>query len=291
MNHPRECNFRIVPRALAALVAIGILASCTTGVVYNRLDRLAYWYFSRQVTLSDAQARSLREDLRLLLQWHRRSELPRYAALLESLSRDASRPIGRERIDVARVEIEGLWRDVVRGASPQAARWLAGLRDAQIDELLRNLAQDDEELREKYCDPDAATLARRRERTIVSAIEDWTGRLSRDQRALVKATVAGLEPTGCEWVANQQLFRRDFRALLAERTPEAAFGETLARFLLSPEERWTETYRRRFLANRERVVTLLAEIDATLSPKQRARLASRFHDLARDLRGLAAPRT
>ncbi|MGH8310305.1 MAG: DUF6279 family lipoprotein, partial [Steroidobacteraceae bacterium] len=163
------------------------------------------------------------------------------------------------RIDVARVEVEGLWRDVVRRASPQAARRLADLSDAQIDELLRNLAQDDEELREKYCDPDAATLARRRERTIVSAIEDWTGRLSRDQRAL-----------------------------LAERTPEAAFGETLARFLLSPEERWTETYRRRFLANRERVVTLLAEIDAALSPKQRARLAARFHDLARDLRGLAA---
>jgi hypothetical protein len=281
----------MVPRTAAVLAALMLFAGCTTGFVYNRLDRVAYWYFSRQVTLSEVQAQHLRTDLRQLLQWHRRSELPRYAALLDSLSRDARHPIGRARIDASRREIEALWRDVVQRASPHAALWLAELSDAQLEELFGNLAQDDDELRAKYCEPDERTLARRRERAVFSGIAEWTGRLSREQRELVKATVAKLEPTGCEWVANQRVFRRDLRTLLESRTREPTFAESLGRFLLSPEERWTERYRQSFVANREHVVSLLAQIDATLSPRQRTRLAGKFADLARDLRNLAQARS
>ncbi|HKZ74000.1 MAG TPA: DUF6279 family lipoprotein [Steroidobacteraceae bacterium] len=275
---------------MLAGIALALLAGCTTGILYNRLDWLTHWYFSRQVTLTDEQSKSLREDLRVLLQWHRRSELPRYAALLEAFARDAAQPIGRERIELARTAVEGLWRDLVQQASPQAALWLADLTDTQLDELFESLAEEDDDRREEYCEADAATLDKRRERTIVSAIEDWTGRLSREQRRLVKDAVSELEPTGCPWVEHQQVFRRELRLLLAQRSRDTAFGEALARFLLAPEERWTDEYRRGFTANRERIVTLLADLDASLSPRQRARLTDRFASLARDLRDLSRVR-
>ena len=290
MVHRRQCSFRIAPRTLAALAALLLVSGCTTGFVYNRLDRVAYWYFSRQVTLSDAQSSDLKTELTQLLQWHRRSELPRYSALLEELARDAARPLGRRRIDAIRLEVEELWRDVLRQVAPRAAGWLADLTDEQIDELLANLAQDDEELREKYCEPDERTLARRRERSLASAIEEWTGRLTREQRSLVRAAVADLDATGCEWVANQKIFRQELRRLLVTRTRDREFSDALTQLLLTPEERWTDTYRERFVANRERVITLLAEIDVTLSPRQRARLVRRFDRLAQDLRDLARSR-
>jgi hypothetical protein len=273
--------------ALALAVLVG-LAGCGTQLLYNRLDTVMYFYVSTQVSLQDSQSAGLRSALRGLLDWHRRSELPRYAQFAESLAADAAAPLGRARIDRARLDIEALWRDSVARAAPDAARWLAGLQPVQLVELFASLGEDDADLRKEYCDASEPERSRKREKSLRESLEGWVGRLDPAQRALVGERFAQLAPTGCGWVENRVRFREQMRRTIERRTTLADYPDTLTRLMMRPEQQWDGAYRARFDANREVIVSLLADLDATLDARQRRRLVEKLGGYARDFRELAA---
>lgn len=284
---------RHAPRRVAATLVLALcaalgLAGCGTQLLYNRLDMVLHLYVSTQVSLQDSQSVGLRTVLRGLLDWHRRSELPKYAQFVEGLAADAARPLGRARIDRARLEVEALWRDSVARGAPDAARWLAQLKPAQLDELFASLGEDDADQREEYCDAPEAQRRREREKTLRDSLEDWVGRLDAAQRALVSERFARVTSTGCGWVENRVRFRAEMRRTIDGRDAIADYPGTLARLLMRPEDQWDAGYRARFDANREVVVSLLADLDATLEPRQRRRLVEKLSGYARDFRELAA---
>lgn len=273
----------------AALVAAAVfVAGCSSQFVYNRLDSLAYLYVKTQVSLEDLQAAELRGSLRSFLEWHRSSELPRYAEFAQGLARDAARPLGRARIDQARIEIERLWRDAVARGGPDAARFLASLRPAQRAELFASLGADDDALRKEYCDTPAEKRLERQQRSFTRAAERWVGTLTAAQKQLVARRLAALAPTSCGWAENRIRVRLALRALVEQSASEPDYPRKVTRLLSSPEELWDPAYRAAFEANRDAIIDLLAELDAQLTARQRARLAEQFTAYARDFRQWAA---
>jgi hypothetical protein len=289
MRFDSSASVGIVQRLrCGALVALCLLfAGCGTQLLYNRLDTLISFYVSTQVSLEPGQSASLKSALRDFLSWHRRSELPRYAEFAESLARDAAAPLGRARIDQARAEVEALWRGSVARGAPAAARWLAGLSTAQIDELFASFAEDDDDLREEYCEASEQQRDREREKAFISATQDWVGRLSPAQRALVRERLAALVPSSCGWVESRQLVRAALRATVETQRGQQGFEAQVANLLTHPEDSWRRDYRLAFDANREAIVSLLAELDASFSEQQRARLAGRLLGFAADFHELA----
>jgi hypothetical protein len=275
-------------RCAALLCGALLLVGCSSQFLYNRLDTVAYLYLKTQVSLEDLQSAQLRGSLRDFLAWHRSSELPRYAAFAQSLARDAAQPLGRARIDRARLDIEALWRDAVSRAAPDAARFLAGLNATQRDELFESLAEDDPDLREEYCETPEPKRRRKQFDSFVDTAEDWVGTLTPAQRELVASRLGALRPTSCGWVDNRMRVRRGFRELLERADGDAAWVGELRRLMANPEERWDPAYRAAFEANRDAIVSLLAELDVTLSQRQRARLSETLTGYARDFRDLAA---
>lgn len=276
---------------LAGLIAAAVLiAGCSSQFVYNRLDALAYLYVKTQVSLEDLQAAELRGSLRSFLEWHRSSELPRYAEFAQALARDAARPLGRVRIDQARLDIERLWRDAVARAGPDAARFLAGLRPAQQAELFASLGKDDDKLRRDYCETPAPRRLERQQRSFTRAAESWLGPLTAAQKQLVAARLAALRPTSCGWVENRIRVRLALRSLVERSAIDADYVGAVTRLLASPEDFWDPAYRAAFEANRDAIIDLLAELDAQLTTRQRARLSEQLTNYARDFRQLAASR-
>jgi hypothetical protein len=288
---PADSN-RHAPRRVGATLALALaaavgLAGCGTQLLYNRLDTVLHLYVSTQVSLQDSQSVGLRTALRGLLDWHRRSEMPRYAQFVEALAADAAVPLGRERIDRARLDVEALWRDSVARGAPEAARWLAQLQPRQLDELFASLGEDDADLREEYCDASEAERRREREKSLRSSIEDWVGSLDVAQRAMVSERYARLAPTGCGWVENRIRLRDELRDTIERRDTFADYPGTLTWLMLRPEQRWDAAYRASFDANREVIVELLGDLDATLDARQRRRLVQKLEGFARDFRELA----
>jgi hypothetical protein len=252
------------------------------------MDTLLYFQLASEVTLDDEQAGALRASLRELHAWHRGAALPAYAEFLETLADDMAQPMGAGAIDAARIGLEALWRDTVAGFAPAAARWLASLDPAQREEFFAALAERDEELRREYCDIGDEERRRNREQAVVSALGDWLGRLGPEQRTLVREQLQAIDANGCDWIANRADFRERLRQVVDTHTADPHYGARLARLLMHPEDGWDPAYRARYAANSEVVVTMLAELDRTLTERQRARLGSKLRRYALDFRELAA---
>ena len=271
-----------VGRVLVAGALLAMLAGCGSRFVYNRLDWISHYYLSNQVTLDDGQSRALQAELDDFFDWHRHSELPRYAQFLDRMASDAVRPVNVAQLEAGQREVDGFMRDSAAHAAPDAARWLDELRPAQIDELFENLAQKDRKARGENCE---APLAERREksaRKFVDRVEEWTGELTRPQRALILARYAALGRDDCEELAARERSRLEFRALVDRYRATPQFADRIAVFLAHrPVDR----------ADRERFLRLLVDINHSLTPEQRERTVGRLRLYAREMRGLAAETT
>jgi Family of unknown function (DUF6279) len=279
---------RRFPRVAALLLIAVTLIGCGTQLIYNRVPWLAATYIGNQVSMDSSQSRALRAGLDDFFRWHRSNELPRYADFLDRLARDLQTPTTFAAVDGARIEIETFVRDSALRSAPAAARWSASLTTAQLDEFLASLAEDDDEAREEYCNPDVVKNNERREKGTIKAIEGWTGKLTSGQRALVRSRLAAIEPTGCAWVDARIKSRGEFRALVAKYRNSPELNEAMSRFLAEPGERWEPSYRSAYERNRTTVINMLVDLHNTLEPKQRDRATARLESYARDFRELAA---
>jgi hypothetical protein len=276
-----------IGRWAALGVLLGSLAACGTQFVYNRLGWLTHYYLSSHVSLDASQSSELRANLREFFEWHRRTELPRYAGLLERFAA-AARPLTREQLESGSDEIESFVRASITYGAPDAARWLAGLRPQQVDELFANLEKKEQESRREHCGIEPAQRREKSVRRFIENVEDWTGRLRRSQRELVAARLARTSGDPCLDLSAQERSRIDFRALVDRHRGQPDFAERIASFLTRPEDRWEPAYAEAYAANRAIIFDLIADLDRTLSPEQRRRATSRLRDFARNLRKLAA---
>ncbi len=263
------------------------LAGCGTQFFYNRLDWLTHYYLSSQVSLDGAQSRELRRRLESFFTWHRRNELPRYADFLDRVANDNARPLSVAQIESGRRQIEIFVRDAVSHGAPDAARWINGLRPTQVNELFESLAEDERKSRKESCGTD---LAERREKSIerfTDNVEDWTGTLTRAQREMIASRLITLEGDDCTEVSTRERSRTEFRTLVDQYRERPEFADRIAAFLTHPEDRWDGAYRRNVESDRARFMQLLAEINQSLSPAQRAHTVKRLRGYASELRGLA----
>jgi hypothetical protein len=272
-------------------IVVVALAGCGAQFAYDRLDWFMHRYVSSQVSLDAAQSRELRAYLGEFFEWHRRHELPRYAAFLERVADATERPLSRDQLEIGRREVEAFMHTSVSQGAPDAARWLRSLRPEQIEEMFANFAEKGRKSRTESCerDPDErrADIARR----FVDNVERWTGRLSGSQRGMIASRLAQMPLEDCGDPQFAAAGRHTFRDIVDEYRARPDFAQRITVFVMRPERRGDAEYRRNFEANRELILSLLVDVNHSLSPEQRDRSVKRLRALAADLREIAADRT
>ena len=275
-----------VLRAIGVGLVALLIGACGTKFLYDRLDRVAGWYLGGLVSLDADQRGSLNRWLEESLDWHRTSQLDRYAQFMRELQASLATPLTYEDYDRVRLEIEAFWRDLVGGVLPQSAELLGSLSPEQVDELLRSLEEEDREAEEEFASRSAQERAERREKRLRRSVERWTGRLDETQRRMVEIAAGDLVPLDRAWLDNRANWREQLRTALfapADQGAAARVGQLLA----EPERTWTESYREGVIHNRRRILEMLADLDATLSSVQRDRMRARLGELAENLQALA----
>lgn len=275
---------------MALLVAFLVFGAAGCGgvrLVYDRLDTLLGWYLLDYVDLESDQRQSLERSLDALLAWHRESQAGRYASFFQELGQAAAEPLGLFRIEAARRQLDGFWLDILREVTPEAAALLATLTDAQVEDLFANIERKDRESAAKALGRSAEERAERRRKSLTRQIERWVGPLSPVQQARVAECARGMSADPADWIESRRRWQAELRAAMAYRGDRARFEPRLGMLLAEGERFWTEDYRRSFTADRDRVIRLLADLDASLSPQQRSRLRQRLVELALDFESIA----
>ena len=274
--------------ALLALLAVA-LGGCGLGLVYPRLDTLGTWYVEGLVSLDDTQARELEHMLAAKLDWHRDSELDRYARFLRGMSDAVQRRTDAGTWRDAARQAEVFWRDLGAGLAPVAVALGPTLTDEQVDELLRSLAEQDDEEWEEYADRTPEQRIERRQKAWRRGIERYTGRLDASQRALVEKRAAASNSAIPEWREYRRAWREELAATLRVRGDAAQFEPRITRLFAHPDDWWTPGYRAALERRRGELIDLLVDLDSTLTPRQRAAAGREFASLAQQLEALSNP--
>jgi len=267
-----------------------LLASgCSSGFVYNRLDTFASWYFESLVSLNDGQRTELRAWLERTLNWHRQSELTRYATFLSDVATTIAHPGDRTTYESIRQRFEGLVTDLLAKTAPEASELLLRLSPQQVNELLENLAEKTRESTEESATAVATNKWQPKQtKDFTRQLKKWTGSVSPEQRRIIEKHVRQLEPTYSEWAESQQAWRDALRETLTGGvTPKTDVPRRVLVLIEDPNRQWTQAYSLKVERNRERYMELFGELDASLSARQRTHLRAELTKLSQQLTALA----
>lgn len=270
---------------------LGFGISGCTNFFYNRLDTLAAWYVQDLVSLDDDQRSDLRAWLESTLQWHRQSELVRYAKFLRELADQSAQPGNARTYKAIEEQAEEFGARLVEQAAPDAARLLMSLTPAQLNEFETNLAEKSRERNEK----NLKALAQgkwhdKRAKDIEKQLRRWTGSITKDQEQLIAEQSARFDSATADWLESQARWRQAMFGALRERftagSSPAAVEERILALLRTPENQWTRAYQTKAAQNREQSLVVLAAIDASLTASQRAHLQRELTQLAQQLEAM-----
>ena len=231
---------------------------------------------------------TLRAWLAQTLEWHREKELGRYATFLRELSTEVAQPSGRGAYQRALDRVEGFAQDFTAQTAPQAARLLMELSPAQVEEFLANLEEKSNERAEENRDAlRDGTWQAKRVKDTQRQVKRWTGAITEEQKVLVREMAQHIQPTTPDWLESQ----RQWRAALGDALREAFSNrdnaeKRILQLLREPDTQWTAQYKTKEAGNREQMLSLLAALDASLTPAQRGRMQRELTTLAERLEAL-----
>jgi hypothetical protein len=270
-------------RLLCVLLLAASAAGCAK-LFYNRLDTLAAWYVGNLVSLDDQQSADLRTWLGETLEWHRQSELGRYATFLRELSSQMGQPSGRDAYDRTFERVEGFVEDFTARTAPQATHLLLELSPAQVEELLTNLEEKSNERSEDERDAiQGGTWQTKQIKNTQRQVKRWTGAITEEQKLLVREMAQHIQPTTPEWLESQRQWRAALRDAFSNRDDAE---ERILQLLREPDTQWTAQYKSKEASNREQFLSLLTALDASLTAAQRERMQRELTTLAERLEEL-----
>jgi len=164
-----------------------VLGGCSMmQTVYNSSPDLAYWWIDRFVDVSTEQRPVLIDDLQAYQQWHRSTQLPRYAQWLQQLQSMALQDVSEEQSCKVYREIWESLPTLADAADAGLARLAGSLTTEQLDHLRVKLERHHRDWRRDWVEPTADELLKKRVQRARERAEDFYGRLDAQQQRLLR---------------------------------------------------------------------------------------------------------
>ena len=273
--------------------ALAVLGGCSAlRIGYSQAPDLAYWWLDGYVDFNDAQTPRVRDALSQWFAWHRRTQLPDYAAQLAR----AEAELAADTTPARACEWQG---EVIKRADvaweralPAAAELVVSVTPQQIQYLERRYAKANAEFRSDFLQAD---LRKRAEITLKRAVdraETFYGRLSGSQRTRLADTLQRSPFDPEAWYAERVQRQQSILQMLRKFSGDGAAREPLLIALRGQAEQLERSPREAYRRYAERLTEFNCQFAANLhngmSPAQRSLAAGKLAGWAGDLRALMA---
>jgi len=190
-SNPNMCNLLPHLKLLATLLAAVLLVGCTNskliiGPLYNRMDDQMRSEFNKLGKFNEEQKLAFEQAVGTFHVWHRQSEMPLYADLIQEFAASIATEGATTQEDIKR------WAQRIEQYSQNARQChpanylfslIQSLSDQQINFIERRFRNERKRNREKYAKRTKDERIERRLKNIVK----WSGRLGLELRADQKA--------------------------------------------------------------------------------------------------------
>ncbi|MDM0111456.1 DUF6279 family lipoprotein [Variovorax sp. J22R133] len=292
---PLAANCCSVLAKLLCAVLLGMaLAGCSAvKIAYNNLPDISYWWLDSYVDFDSVQTPRVREQLTLLLERHRKTELPKLLVLVEKAERMAPGDITAAQVcDFSEDVRKSLLATALDAAEP-GAHVAMSLSEAQLQHLQEKYAKKNAEYADDWLDKSVEKQRQKRYDSFLDRSEDFYGTLDGTQRKMLRQQIdrSIFDPRRMD--AERRRRQQDALALLrgfsgngSARVSEvqAAFVAYVKRISDPPPGPWRD-YQQALL---HEGCTNIAQMHNATRPEQREQAVRRIQAYAQDLRDLAA---
>lgn len=280
---------RFLVLAFAALLATACtrLLYMNASLAYSNAGPMLAWKVDDYVSLTTDQKDWVATRIGRAMAWHRSRELPRYRGFLAAVAERSTRPYTEAEVAQAWGEVRAGYDRVVEHVLPDTAQLLAGLDERQLGHLEHRFAEDNERAVKESTKGTGEERRLRSAKRAAGHLEEWVGRLSEAQRAIVYRRETLVAPLVEERLADRR-YRQAETLALARTKDRDRIAAGLRRLLLESGTWRRPEYVAKLRARDAATFRMIAELSATLTPAQRAHLQARIHDYMRDITQLAA---
>ena len=275
-----------VTRVLLLLLGVALLSSCDwTGLAYNHLGFVARHYVAGFVDLRPEQQRAFDQAFGEFWQWHRQTELPRYASTARHFAAASQTLQTPQQVDDEILLLDQFGNSLSQHLLQQIAPLLPSLDDAQVAQILAEIDRRIEKSAKRSDALDDAHWRLRQSGQTIDGLEKFAGTLTPAQRHRVQTWTQTLPRDAALARAAAQAWRNAFAEVLHRRHEPDNLGRVLA--LTDVNDPVIARFQRQRSDTRSRYVALLAELSGSYTAAQRQKLASTLSALAADLERLA----
>lgn len=279
--------FRLTIIALGLLLTLSGCSS--TKLAYNFGDWAVEWKVSRFVSLHGDQKDDLKRTIGKLHQWHRSTQLPQYADYLTELEkRIGKEPLTSKDVHRETDRIQLLLDQSLEQALPEVQRVVAALTDEQVQEILKNVAEEREEYIEEHVEVSDKKRAKERYKKFEDQAERWFGRLSREQKTLIKDWSASVQPYEALNAKQHAVWQKQLATLMSQRNDADRLAKGLRELMFYRTDNWLPELEKVLDHNQEITYGVVAQLINGLSDKQEKHFREKLLEYATICRELAA---
>lgn len=279
---------------IIGVVAIALALSACSAVKlgYNNIGEVAYWWLDSYVDFNESQGPRVREDLARLHLWHRATELPRVADLLQNMEKLVAADIAPAQACGVVAELRERIGAVMAQGEPAMVTLAMGLEPEQLAHLERKYRRNNAEYRKEWVEIAPAEQREKRFKQVVDRSEMVYGTLEDPQRAALRLQMerSVFEPARilAERQRRQQDLLQTLRKLAGQPVALAQARQLMHDTLERAQESPDAAYRRYQESLVEESCRMFSAAHNTTTPAQREAAVRRLRAYQRDVRELAA---
>jgi hypothetical protein len=276
-------------RVLVLLAAALALAACSVSrLAYLNAPPLALWYIGGYVSMSDTQKTLVRDRLTRAIAWHRQAELPQYQHSIEALISMMDAKVSPEDARATYARARDFYHRSVEHLLPDVADFVLTLDDAQIAQIEKKLGDDNKKLVKESLDGSADDRRTKRAKKFIQQFEDWTGPLSGAQRGLVADGTRNLADNTDERIADRRYREAEIVKLIRSHATRDQMVAKLRTLLIDTESWRRPEYTAKLRERDDRLIEVVSELSATLTPEQRASVQRRMRGYVKEISSIVA---
>jgi len=263
---------------LVTLMCCLLLVGCGTKFVYNNMDWLLIEYLEDYVDLNSDQESLIEQRVALLSEWHRSEEIPNYVEHLDELMTLDLKNLTAAQLNAQEEKLRAHTDRIVKRVAPDLAQLIHKLSDEQVDELMDNIRVRHSKYKAKYSQLNEEEVRQVYAERIAESMENWLGRLTKDQERLVEQWSNDLQITTSDWSDHQTNLRIRIRQLLNQRSDLNATEREMNTLLVESESLYSPMLRSKIEHNRDVATRYIVEIATQASDKQIERYRKELSD-------------
>jgi hypothetical protein len=279
-------------RPLLLLALCTLLTACgAIKLTYNNADSLVYWWLDGYVDFTADQKVHVKNEMQALHQWHRRTQLPAFAEMTQSLQTMASNEVTPEQLCTLADRVqERLLPPLSAYLEPQVLWLVTHLSAAQIKSIEEKYAKNNEKWLEEWQPKTKRELVKNTEKSIRERTDSLYGGLENDQRKWLQETIStspfNSKMAYAERLRRQQDMSMTLKDIQARKLSIDGAREPIRalmqRSFVSPDAAYLVYAARMKQSNCE----LYAKLHNSMNAAQRAHALSMFKDYERDFNTL-----